>query len=34
EENVMKSRILLMEAARVALNNALGILGVSAPEKM
>lgn len=34
EENVMKSRILLMEAARVTLKNALGILGVSAPEKM
>ena len=34
EENVMKSRILLMEAARVTLINALGILGVSAPEKM
>ena len=34
EENVMKSRILLMEAARVTLKNVLGILGVSAPEKM
>lgn len=34
EENVMKSRILLVEAARVTLKNALGILGVSAPEKM
>ncbi len=34
EENVMKRRILLMEAARVTLKNALGILGVSAPEKM
>lgn len=34
EENVMRSRILLMEAARVTLKNALGILGVSAPEKM
>lgn len=34
EENVMKSRILLMDAARVALKNALDLLGVSAPEKM
>jgi arginyl-tRNA synthetase len=34
EEKLMKSRILLMEAARVTLVNALGILGVSAPEKM
>lgn len=34
EEGLMKSRILLMEAARVTLVNALGILGVSAPEKM
>lgn len=34
EENVMKSRVLLVEAARIALRNVLGILGVSAPEKM
>jgi arginyl-tRNA synthetase len=30
----MKTRILLMEAARIALKNVLVILGVSAPEKM
>ncbi|MDO5562070.1 MAG: arginine--tRNA ligase [Synergistaceae bacterium] len=34
EENVMKSRILLMESARIALSNVLKLLGVSAPEKM
>ncbi len=34
EENVMKSRILLMEATRITLKNALDLLGVSAPEKM
>ena len=34
EENVMKSRILLVEAARVTLRNVLRLLGVSAPEKM
>ncbi|MDL2297568.1 arginine--tRNA ligase [Synergistaceae bacterium OttesenSCG-928-D05] len=34
EESVMKSRILLMEAAKIALKNSLGLLGVSAPEKM
>ena len=34
EEKLMKSRILLVEAERVTLKNALGILGVSAPEKM
>lgn len=34
EENVMKARVLLMEAARVTLRNVLRILGVSAPEKM
>lgn len=34
DEAVMKSRILLMEAARVTLKNVLSILGVSAPEKM
>ena len=30
----MKSRILLVEAARVTLRNVLRLLGVSAPEKM
>ena len=34
DENVMKSRILLMNAARITLKNALDLLGVSAPEKM
>lgn len=34
EEPLMKSRILLMEAARIALKNTLTLLGVSAPEKM
>lgn len=34
EEDVMKSRILLMEACRITLKNVLKILGVSAPEKM
>ncbi|MDO4988293.1 MAG: arginine--tRNA ligase [Synergistes sp.] len=34
EEKLMKSRILLMEAAHVTLANALRLLGVSAPEKM
>ena len=34
EEKVMKARVLLMEAARVTLKNALDLLGVSAPEKM
>ena len=34
EENVMKSRILLAAASRVALRNVLRILGVFAPEKM
>lgn len=34
EEAVMKSRILLTQAAQVALKNVLDILGVSAPEKM
>ncbi|MEG1604224.1 MAG: DALR anticodon-binding domain-containing protein, partial [Cloacibacillus sp.] len=34
EENIMKSRILLMEATRITLKNALDLLGVSAPEKM
>lgn len=34
EEPIMKSRILLIRAAQVALKNVLDILGVSAPEKM
>lgn len=34
DEQIMKSRILLTEAAQVALQNVLNILGVSAPEKM
>ena len=34
EEPVMKTRILLMEAAKITLRNVLGLLGVSAPEKM
>lgn len=34
DEPVMKSRILLTQAAQVALENTLGILGVSAPDKM
>ena len=34
EEPVMKTRILLMEAAKITLKNVLGLLGVSAPEKM
>lgn len=34
EDNVMKTRILLMEAARITLRNVLGLLGVSAPERM
>ena len=34
EEETMKSRLLLVEAARVTLRNVLSILGVSAPEKM
>lgn len=34
EENLMNSRILLMEAARISLKNALTLLGLSAPEKM
>jgi arginyl-tRNA synthetase len=34
EEPVMKTRILLMQAAKITLKNVLGLLGVSAPEKM
>ena len=34
DEPVMKTRILLMEAAKITLKNVLGLLGVSAPEKM
>ena len=32
DEPVMKTRILLMEAAKITLKNVLGLLGVSAPE--
>jgi arginyl-tRNA synthetase len=34
EESIMKTRLLLIEAARITLGNVLKILGVSAPEKM
>jgi len=34
DEPVIKTRILLMEAAKITLKNVLGLLGVSAPEKM
>jgi Arginyl-tRNA synthetase len=34
EDEVSKARLHLVEAARVALTNALGILRVKAPERM
>ena len=34
ENSIMKTRLLLIEAARITLGNVLKILGVSAPEKM
>lgn len=34
EEPVMKSRILLMESAKITLKNVLKLLGISSPEKM
>lgn len=34
EEDVMKARLLLVEATRITLRNIIGILGISAPEKM
>lgn len=34
EENIMKSRMLLLIAAKITLMNVLRILGVSAPERM
>lgn len=34
EENVMKSRLLLVEATRITLKNCLRLLGVTAPESM
>ncbi|MDR3331519.1 MAG: arginine--tRNA ligase [Synergistaceae bacterium] len=34
EENVMKARLLLVEASRVAISNALKLLGIDAPERM
>ncbi len=34
EEDIMKTRLLLLEAARITIRNVLEILGISAPEKM
>jgi len=34
DEALMKSRLLLLEATRITLGNVLGLLGISAPEKM
>jgi len=34
EEDTMKARLLLVEAARTALKNLLDLMGISAPEKM
>lgn len=34
EEETMKARLLLVEAARIALKNLLDLMGISAPEKM
>ncbi|MDR0615794.1 MAG: arginine--tRNA ligase [Synergistaceae bacterium] len=34
EERVMNARLLLTAAAKVAISNALSLLGISAPEKM
>ena len=34
EDDIMTARLLLVEAARITLVNALSILGVTAPEKM
>lgn len=34
DEPVMKARLLLTEATRITLKNVLGLLGVTAPEKM
>jgi arginyl-tRNA synthetase len=34
EEFVMKARLLLVQAAGTVLSTALGLLGVSAPERM
>jgi arginyl-tRNA synthetase len=33
-ENVMKARLLLVEATRITISNALRLLGVEAPERM
>ncbi len=33
-EGVMKARLLLVEATRVTISNALRLLGVDAPERM
>jgi arginyl-tRNA synthetase len=32
--DIMKARLLLADASRIAIANALGLLGISAPEKM
>jgi len=34
DEETMKARLLLVEAARIALKNLLELMGISAPEKM
>lgn len=34
EDNIMKSRLLLVEATRITLVNVLNLLGISAPERM
>ncbi len=34
EEDIMKTRLLLVEATRIVLKNVIEILGISAPEKM
>lgn len=34
DEETMKARLLLVEAARIALKNLLDLMGISAPEKM
>ena len=34
EERVINARLLLTAAAKIAISNALSLLGISAPEKM
>ena len=34
EENILRARLLLADSVRVVLENALGVIGVTAPEKM